>query len=91
MFRAFEPTAPAGGEGRVLLSVGQLSPPVRHASVRRLSAALRLPAVILPGSGHAVHLENPAVFAAAVATLAAAVDPAATGPAAVDPASPGPG
>jgi pimeloyl-ACP methyl ester carboxylesterase len=76
MFRAFEPAAPAPGEGRVLLSVGQLSPPVRHESVRLLSSALAVRSVVLPGSGHAVHLENPAVFAAAVATLAATAWPA---------------
>lgn len=71
MFRAFEPAAPARGEGRVILAVGALSPPARHESVRRLSEAFALPAVTIPGAAHAVHLENPAAFAARLRALAA--------------------
>lgn len=71
MFRAFEPAAPAPGEGRVVLTVGDLSPRVRQESVRRLSEAFALPAVTLPGTAHAVHLENPAAFAAQLRALAA--------------------
>jgi pimeloyl-ACP methyl ester carboxylesterase len=70
MFRAFEPAAPAAGAGRVLLSVGADSPPVRHESVRRLSAAYGLAVTTLPATGHAAHLENPAAFAAALRALA---------------------
>jgi pimeloyl-ACP methyl ester carboxylesterase len=63
MFRAFEPAAPAAGEGAVMLTVGALSPPARQESVRRLAAAFGLPVSVLPGTGHAVHLEQPRVFA----------------------------
>jgi pimeloyl-ACP methyl ester carboxylesterase len=80
MFRAFEPAAPAAGEGPVLLTAGALSPPVRHESVRRLSAAFALPVMTLPGTAHAVHLENPAAFAARLRPLAAGAVPGA-GPA----------
>jgi len=71
MFRAFEPAAPAAGEGPIQLTVGADSPPVRHESVRRLSTAFGFPVVTLPATSHAVHLENPAAFAAAIRTLAA--------------------
>jgi pimeloyl-ACP methyl ester carboxylesterase len=70
MFRAFEPAAPAGGEGPLLLTVGELSPPVRHESVRRLAAAFALPTAVLPGASHAVQLENPAALAARIRALA---------------------
>lgn len=70
MFRAFEPAAPAPGEGPVLLTVGALSPPIRHESVRRLGEAFSLPVAILPGTGHAAHLENPAAFAARIRAIA---------------------
>jgi len=73
MFRAFEPAAPAADEGPVLLTVGELSPPVRHESVRRLAAAFALPVAILPGAGHAVHLENPAALANRIRALAAEI------------------
>jgi pimeloyl-ACP methyl ester carboxylesterase len=71
MFRGFEPAAPAPGAGSVLVTVGECSPPVRHESVRRLAARFGLPTEVLPGTRHAVHLEQPAVFAAAVERLAA--------------------
>lgn len=70
MFRRFEPSAPAPGAGPVVLTTGALSPPVRHESVRRLGAAFALPVVTLPGTAHAVHLENPAAFAAQLRALA---------------------
>jgi hypothetical protein len=70
MFRGFEPAAPAPGAGAVVVTVGECSPPVRHESVRRLSARFGLPTEVLPGAGHAVHLEQPEAFAAAVRRLA---------------------
>ena len=72
MFRAFEPAPPAAGEGPVLLTVGERSPRVRHESVRRLAAALALREAVIPGAAHAVHLENPAAFAALIRAAAAA-------------------
>lgn len=71
MFRAFEPAAPAEGEGPILLTVGELSPPIRHESVRRLAAAFSLPTAVLPGAAHAVQWENPAALAARIRALAA--------------------
>jgi hypothetical protein len=68
MFRAFEPAAPAEGEGRVLLTVGELSPQVRHGSVRRLAAAFAFPVAVIPGTARAAHLENPAALAATIRT-----------------------
>jgi len=70
MFRAFEPAAPATGEGPILLTVGELSPPIRHESVRRLAAAFALPTAVLPGTSHAAHLENPAELAPRIRALA---------------------
>lgn len=70
MFRAFEPSPPAPGEGPVLITTGALSPPARHESVRRLSEAYALRSVTIPATSHAVHLENPAAFAMAIRSLA---------------------
>jgi pimeloyl-ACP methyl ester carboxylesterase len=70
MFRAFEPAAPAPGRGPVMLTVGALSPPVRHESVRLLSEVFTLRVATIPGTAHAVHLENPAAFAAEIRALA---------------------
>jgi len=72
MFRAFEPAPPAPCEGPVLLTVGELSPEVRHESVRRLAAAFALPVAVLPATAHAAHLENPAALAAQIRALAGA-------------------
>jgi pimeloyl-ACP methyl ester carboxylesterase len=79
MFRAFEAAAPAAGAGPVVVTVGQCSPPVRHESVRRLGARFGLATEVLPGAGHAAHLEQPAVFAAAVQRLADQARPALPG------------
>jgi pimeloyl-ACP methyl ester carboxylesterase len=69
MFSAFEPSAPAPGAGRVVLTVGALSPRARHESVRRLADKFGLEAWELPCARHAVHLEAPGVFAAAIRRL----------------------
>lgn len=71
MFRAFEPAAPAAGEGPVILAAGALSPPARHESVRLLSEAFALPVLTIPGTAHAAHLENPAALAGRLRALAA--------------------
>jgi pimeloyl-ACP methyl ester carboxylesterase len=70
MFAAFEPAGPAAAAGPVVITVGECSPPVRHESVRRLAARFGLPVWTLPGARHAVHLEHPGVFAAAIRRLA---------------------
>jgi pimeloyl-ACP methyl ester carboxylesterase len=71
MFGAFEPAAPVPGTGPVVITVGECSPPARHESVRLLAGRFGLPVWTLPGAGHAVHLEHPGVFAAAIRRLAA--------------------
>jgi pimeloyl-ACP methyl ester carboxylesterase len=70
MFAAFEPAAPSPAAGPVVITVGECSPPVRHESVRRLADRFGLPVWTVPGARHAVHLEHPAVFAAAIRRLA---------------------
>jgi pimeloyl-ACP methyl ester carboxylesterase len=70
MFSAFEPSAPAPGSGPVVLTVGGRSPRARHESVRRLADTFGLAVWELPGAGHAVQLEAPGVFAAAITRLA---------------------
>jgi pimeloyl-ACP methyl ester carboxylesterase len=71
MFGAFEPSAPAPGTGPVVITVGECSPPMRHESVRLLAARFGLASWQLPGARHAVHLEHPPVFAAAIRRAAA--------------------
>lgn len=64
MFRAFEPSRLPAGHPPVLLTVGELSPPVRHSSVAALGEFLEVPVVTIPGARHAVHLEHPQEVAA---------------------------
>jgi pimeloyl-ACP methyl ester carboxylesterase len=71
MFAAFEPSAPLPGSGPVVVTVGERSPLGRHESVRRLAGKFGLAAWELPGARHAVHLEAPGVFAAAIRRLVA--------------------
>jgi pimeloyl-ACP methyl ester carboxylesterase len=71
MFRAFEPRPPIG-PGRLITSVGQESPPIRHEAAHALGAAFDLPIRVLPHASHAVHLDQPAVLAAAIVELARA-------------------
>ena len=82
MFGVFEPTDPSPAAGPVIITVGECSPPARHESARRLSARFGVPVWQLPGARHAVHLENPEAFAAAIRKAAASAD------AAVPPGSP---
>ncbi|MBF6172056.1 alpha/beta fold hydrolase [Nocardia blacklockiae] len=57
MFGAFEP-APLPAPGRVLLTVGEHSPCTRHRAVAALAAYLGTRTAVLPGVGHAAHLEG---------------------------------
>ena len=65
MFSAFEPAAPAPemGEGRVVITVGERSPAMRHESVSRLAERFGFQVGVIPEAGHAVHLTHPAAFA----------------------------
>ena len=58
MFRSFEPRPPAIDPVVVTLTVGECSPPARHASVRALSDALGIEYRVLAGAGHAAHVED---------------------------------
>lgn len=66
MFRGFEPTALPAGAGRVLVTHGALSLPVREQAAE---AAARLGATTseVPGVAHHVAVEAPALFAEVVA------------------------
>lgn len=66
MFRRFQPAAPSAGQGPVLVTVGELSPPVRHRASDALATHLGLPARVLPGAGHFVQHDAPEVLAGAV-------------------------
>ncbi|MFI6933828.1 alpha/beta fold hydrolase [Streptomyces sp. NPDC050287] len=70
MFRRFEPRAPAPGAGPVLITVGEHSPPARHEAARALAQNFGYPVEIVPGTGHAAHLEAPRAFAAIIRRLA---------------------
>lgn len=63
MFRAFEPRAPHPEAGPVTVTVGARSPAIRHEAAEILAARFGVPVVVLPGSGHAAHLEAPAALA----------------------------
>ncbi|MGW0179885.1 alpha/beta fold hydrolase [Nocardia sp. NPDC003345] len=71
MFRAFEP-GPVAAPERITLTVGRDSPPIRHRSVRALAAALGTGHRELPGTGHAVHLQNPSCLATLIRRTAGA-------------------
>ena len=68
MFTAFEPAAavPDTLAERVIVTVGEHSPAIRHDSVRRLAGKFGYPSWVIPGAGHAVHLTHPEAFAAAI-------------------------
>ncbi|MBX6391577.1 MAG: alpha/beta hydrolase [Frankia sp.] len=63
MFQRFEPAAIPPGAGPVVVTVGEHSPPVRHQAAEALRRGLGLPVRVLPGCGHAAHLEAPEEFA----------------------------
>ncbi|MDC7123724.1 alpha/beta hydrolase [Cellulomonas fimi] len=72
MFRRFEPSPVAPGQGPVLVTVGADSPPARHAAadaLRPYGVEVR----VLPGCGHFVHHDAPAVLADVVLDLLARV------------------
>jgi pimeloyl-ACP methyl ester carboxylesterase len=69
MFRRFEPSPLAEGNGRVLVTVGQDSPPPRHDAAAALHAHLAVEVAVLPGSGHFVQHDNAEVLATAVRSV----------------------
>jgi len=71
MFLRFEPAAPVATPGPVVVTVGERSPEVRHRAAAALHRELGLPVRVLPGCGHAAHLEAPKAFADLLAEVAA--------------------
>jgi len=74
MFRAFEPGPPSATAGRVVVTVGERSPAVRHASVEALRSAYGVEVRAVPGATHFVAHEQPAVFARIVLAVIAGDD-----------------
>ncbi|MCU1689420.1 MAG: hypothetical protein JWN61_1852 [Pseudonocardiales bacterium] len=73
MFRSFEPAPPRVGQGLMIVSVGEDSPPIRYASVAALHERFGIATGIVPGSGHFAPQDAPRAFAALIrSTLAAA-------------------
>lgn len=66
MFRSYEPEAPRPGQGRVVVSVGEASPPIRHASVAALRVRFGLDTAVVAGSGHFAPWDAPDAFAALI-------------------------
>ncbi|MFW0783546.1 alpha/beta hydrolase [Gordonia sp. CPCC 206044] len=58
MFRAFEPRGPMIDPATLTLTVGELSPPRRHASVDSLCEAFGFGRRVLLNTSHAAHLDN---------------------------------
>lgn len=75
MFRAFEPARPATLPERAATTVGAASPAARHEAARALNSFAGLPYRVLQGCGHAVHLEQPGLFAAVIRQTAEAPEP----------------
>lgn len=69
MFRRFEPAPLLPGQGRVVVTVGELSPPARHEAARALHDRLGVEVLVLPGVGHFVQHDDPAALAAVVRSL----------------------
>jgi pimeloyl-ACP methyl ester carboxylesterase len=72
MFLGFEPRTPAPGSGPVVITVGENSPDVRYEAAAVLSRELGFPVRVVPGCGHAAHLDAPEAFAALLLDVAAA-------------------
>ncbi|KQY24426.1 hypothetical protein ASD16_02465 [Cellulomonas sp. Root485] len=69
MFRRFEPAALFPGQGRVVVTVGELSPPARHRAARALHDLLGVEVRVLPGAGHFVQHDNPQALADAIRSV----------------------
>ncbi len=63
MFRSFEPRVPVATAIAPLLTVGQLSPSIRHRSVSAIARLIGSPTAQVPNGAHAVHLDNQREFA----------------------------
>lgn len=63
MFSSFEPAAPASGTGPAVISVGEHSPPLRHAAAAALRTRFACAVREVPGASHFAPHDNPAAFA----------------------------
>ncbi|WP_341579489.1 alpha/beta hydrolase [Microbacterium schleiferi] len=79
MFRGFEPSAPSLAAAATLVTVGTLSPSIRHDAAKALHDRFGYPWTLVPGSGHFVAREAPEAFADAIARHAANLAAADTG------------
>ncbi|MCM3884095.1 alpha/beta fold hydrolase [Frankia sp. R82] len=69
MFLEFEPAPLPDRAIPAIITVGADSPPVRHRAAAVLQDRLKLPVRVIPGCGHAAHLEAPAAFARLLADV----------------------
>jgi pimeloyl-ACP methyl ester carboxylesterase len=69
MFRSFEPAPLPPSAGRIIVTVGSLSPDVRHRAAAALVAAFGFEVHSIDGARHFVPHDAPAAFAAAVTRL----------------------
>jgi hypothetical protein len=77
MFRSFEPSAPVHPLGNIVLSVGELSPAIRHESVGAVAGLVGARVTEIPGGGHAVHLDSVPEFAQLIRAQVVAASAAA--------------
>ena len=66
MFRRFEPAALHPGQGRVVVTVGEHSPPARHRAAWALHERFGVEVRVLPGTGHFVQHDHPEALVAVV-------------------------
>ena len=71
MLRALEPLPARDGQGAVLVTVGALSPPVRHLAADALSSIVGYDVATVPRARHFVQRESPALFAEWIAAMLA--------------------
>ena len=72
MFRRFEPYEPRQPFATMLLTVGELSPAIRHESVAAVARLVGAQVTAVPGAGHAAHLDAAVAFARIIESHVAA-------------------
>lgn len=69
MFSNFEPAASRQEQGRIVITVGERSPVIRHRSVAMLSTTLGYPVQQIPEANHFVAVDHAAALATVVSTV----------------------